>query len=304
MFRVNVVVGANASLAFGSPAAAQSGDSPVTGYGACRVSTRITRPFPIADGVVQKDLERLVRHWNMNSKVPSMDGRCAVGTVAEIQEYVTKWSTENGLEIVDFKPDWQIITFNRLGGDGQEKAVAEPSRADISTTPKTLKGSSLGSLAQDEQRKKALEAHAAVEERNRQAQAKYEAELAEQKRKVAEYEQAQRDIEAKKAEQRAAADRVLAEHQRRMNVHAQEVRMAGAASLDYKKTLAKPANAPSAVYRGFTGNDCALARLSALKGAGTDSGTQFKEVESEMVSGHCVVRGWWWSTSKSGSSRQ
>ncbi len=144
----------------------------------------------------------------------------------------------------------------------------------------------------------------AVAARNREKQAKYEAELAEQQRKVAEYEQARRDVEAKKAEQRAAADRVLAEHQRRMNAHAQEVRLADAASLEYKKELAKPANAPSAVYRGFTGNDCAMARLSAVKGAGTDSGTQFKEVESEMVSGHCVVRGWWWSTSKSGSSRQ
>ena len=144
----------------------------------------------------------------------------------------------------------------------------------------------------------------AVAARNREKQAKYEAELAEQKRKVAEYEQAQRDVEAKKAEQRAAADRVLADHQRRKNAHAQEVRMAHAASLEYRKTLAKPASAPNAVYRGFTGNDCAMARLSAVKGAGTDSGTQFKEVESEMVSGHCVVRGWWWSTSRSGSSRQ
>lgn len=149
----------------------------------------------------------------------------------------------------------------------------------------------------------AAERHRAVEERNLAAQAKYEAELAEQKRKVAEYEQAQRDYEALKAEQRAAAETVLADHQRQMEAHAQEVRMADLANLEYKKSLAKPAGV-SSVYMGFTGNDCGSARLSATHGAGTDSGTQFKEVESEMVGGHCLVRGWWWSTQKGGASRQ
>jgi hypothetical protein len=141
------------------------------------------------------------------------------------------------------------------------------------------------------------ERHKAVEERNRAAQADYEA-------KLAAVEQAKRDIEARKAANRAAADKVLADHAREMEVHAQQVRMADAAALEYKKQVAKPYNAPNAVYRGFNGRDCAQARLSALKGAGTDSGTQFKEVESEMISGGCIVRGWHWSTQVGGSSRQ
>jgi len=56
--------------------------------------------------------------------------------------------------------------------------------------------------------------------------------------------------------------------------------------------------------RGFIGKDCAAARLSATNGAGTDSGTKFIEVESEMVGGYCNVRGWWWSTQVGGASRQ
>ena len=80
--------------------------------------------------------------------------------------------------------------------------------------------------------------------------------------------------------------------------------MADAAALEYRKQVAKPYGVPNPVYRGFNGNDCAAARSSAIKGAGTDSGTQFKEVESETVGGGCIVRGWWWSTQVGGASRQ
>jgi hypothetical protein len=158
-----------------------------------------------------------------------------------------------------------------------------------STTPAAPAGPSAAELAADR--------HKAVEERNRAAQAKYEADLAA-------VEQAKRDIEARKTANRAAADKVLADHQREMEAHAQQVRMADAANLEYRKTLAKPAGVANAVYRGFSANDCAAARFSAVKGAGTDSGTQFKEVESEMISGGCIVRGWWWSTQVGGASRQ
>jgi hypothetical protein len=141
------------------------------------------------------------------------------------------------------------------------------------------------------------ERHKAVEERNRAAQAKYESELAA-------VEEAKRDIEARKAANRAAAEKVLADHARDMEAHAQQVRAADAANLEYKKQLAKPAGAPNAVYRGYSARDCATARLSATQGAGTDSGSHFVEVESEMVSGGCVVRGWYWSTQVGGASRQ
>jgi hypothetical protein len=138
--------------------------------------------------------------------------------------------------------------------------------------------------------------HREVAERNRAAQEKYQADLAA-------VEQAKRDIAASQAEQRAAADKILADHARAMEAYKEQVRVADAASLEYKKQLAKPA-VSNAVYRGFVGRDCAQARFSATNGAGTDSGTQFKEVESEISSGICTVRGWSWSTQKGGSSRQ
>lgn len=211
-FRGNWVVGALALLAVGSPAAAQDSNSPVTGYGACRVSIKVTRPFPIANGVVQKDLERLVHDWNMNSKVPSMDGRCAVGTLAEIQEYVGKWSNENGLELVDYEPDWQVITFNRLGGGAKAEASTRPGKAKADAPAASTQHGKPAQGMADDRREKATEAHAAVEARNRAAQAKYEAELADQKRQVEEFERAKQERARKQAEQKAAAQAALAEH--------------------------------------------------------------------------------------------
>ena len=170
------------------------------------------------------------------------------------------------------------------------KAVAENSaRDDTNEAAAEPAGPSAAELR--------AQRHREVEERNRAAQAKYEAGLAE-------VEQAKRDIEARKAANRAAVDKVLADHAREMEAHAQQVRMADAAALEYKKQVAKPYNAPNAVYRGYSARDCAAARLSATQGAGTDSGSHFVEVESEMISGGCVVRGWYWSTQVGGSSRQ
>lgn len=70
----------------------------------------------------------------------------------------------------------------------------------------------------------AAEKRRAVAERNRQAQAKYEAELAAQKAKVEEFERAKAEVERRKQEQRAAADRVLAEHNAKLAAHAETVR--------------------------------------------------------------------------------
>lgn len=70
----------------------------------------------------------------------------------------------------------------------------------------------------------AAEKSRAVAERNRQAQAKYEAELAAQKAKVEEFERAKAEVERKKQEQRASADRVLAEHNAKLAAHAETVR--------------------------------------------------------------------------------
>lgn len=150
----------------------------------------------------------------------------------------------------------------------------------------------------------AAEKHRAVEEHNRAAQAQYEADLSEQQRKVAEFKRLTEEMERKKAEQQAAAQQAIDSHARDMAAHAQQVRQADAANLEYRKQVAKPAGASNAMYRGFVGRDCAAARLSATNGAGTDSGTHFVEVESEMIGGNCTVRGWQWSTQKGGSSRQ
>lgn len=140
---------------------------------------------------------------------------------------------------------------------------------------------------------------------NAQADAEYAAAKAEYERTLAandaEYKRAQLETERKKAEQRETAKRALAEYQRQLQAHDIAVRNQ---QLEYQKMAAKPADAPNAVYRGFTGPDCAFARRSATNGAGTSSGTRFKEVSSDTSSGHCVVQGWWWNTSTTGSSRQ
>lgn len=69
----------------------------------------------------------------------------------------------------------------------------------------------------------AIGRHSVVAERNRLAQERYEAELAAQKAKVAEYERAKDDVARRKAEQAAAAQQVLAEHQRQMQAYDEQV---------------------------------------------------------------------------------
>ena len=62
----------------------------------------------------------------------------------------------------------------------------------------------------------------------------------------------------------------------------------------------------NAVYRGFNGPTCEIARNSAVRGSGTDKGSQFKEVTYVLSEKprQCIVQGWAWTTSKTGSSRQ
>jgi hypothetical protein len=49
-----------------------------------------------------------------------------------------------------------------------------------------------------------------------------------------------------------------------------------------------------------------MARISAVRGSGTDQGSQFKEVTFVLSDNgrQCIVQGWSWTTSKTGSSRQ
>jgi hypothetical protein len=143
---------------------------------------------------------------------------------------------------------------------------------------------------------------------NAEADAKYEADMAEYRRKleaqqkqVDDYKQAQDDIAHKKREQKLAADRAAADYQRQLEAHARTVRDQ---QLEYRKQVAKPAGVPNPAYRGFVGRDCAEARRNAVSGAGTTSGTHFNEVTSETVNGNCVVQGWSWDTSKGTATRQ
>lgn len=95
------------------------------------------------------------------------------------------------------------------------------------------------------------------------------------------------------------------EHARRLAANAAEVATHQAALLEHRKMAAKPAGV-NAVYRGFNGPTCEIARRSALFGSGTSKGTQFAEVTQDLsgMPRTCIVQGWWWNTSRTGSSRQ
>jgi hypothetical protein len=141
---------------------------------------------------------------------------------------------------------------------------------------------------------------------NAEADAKYEAHMAEYKKQLSEqqkqveaYNRAQDEIVRKKDEQKLAAERAAADYQKQLEAHAQTVRNQQA---EYQKELAKPAGVPNAVYRGFLGADCDAARRSATLGAGTSSTTRFKEVTFAPSGNTCLVQGWWWNVPGGGTA--
>lgn len=141
---------------------------------------------------------------------------------------------------------------------------------------------------------------------NAEADAKYEADMAEYKKQLADqqkqveaYRQAQDEVARKKDEQKLAAERAAADYQKQLEAHAQTVRNQQA---EYQKELARPAGASNAVYRGFTGPDCDAARRSATLGAGTSSTTRFKEVIAVPSETGCLVQGWWWNVAGGGTA--
>ena len=128
------------------------------------------------------------------------------------------------------------------------------------------------------------------------------------RREMEDYARAQAEHARKLAEHnenaRGAAV-AMQEHQRRLAENAAQVAANQAAQEEYKKAAAKPAGVNS-VYRGFNGPTCEMARISAVRGSGTDKGSQFKEVTFVLSEKprQCIVQGWSWTTSKTGSSRQ
>lgn len=144
---------------------------------------------------------------------------------------------------------------------------------------------------------------------NAEADAKYEADmaeynkkLAEQRKQVEDFKRAEDEVARRKQEQKLAAERAAADYQRQLEAHAQAVRDQ---QLEYQREIARPAGVANVVYRGFWGPDCDAARKSATLGAGTSVGTMFKEVTNEPAPGRgCSVQGWWWNTGKGTASRQ
>lgn len=117
---------------------------------------------------------------------------------------------------------------------------------------------------------------------------------------------AEQDIAtAKHAENVAAAAVARREYEQRLATNAAQVAANQAAALEGQKLRSKPGGV-NAVYRGFNGPTCEIARRSALFGAGTSKGTKFAEVTQDLsgMPRTCNVQGWWWNTSKTGSSRQ
>lgn len=110
---------------------------------------------------------------------------------------------------------------------------------------------------------------------------------------------------AEHAENTRIAAAAKQEHARQLALNAAQVAANEAAHLEHRKAAAKPAGVNS-VYRGFNGPTCDFARNSAVRGSGTDQGSQFKEVTFVLSESprQCIVQGWSWTTSKTGSSRQ
>ena len=137
--------------------------------------------------------------------------------------------------------------------------------------------------------------------RNRAAENEFQRKSDEHARKMAEHNRRlamhEQSIAQAAAEKRA--------HEQRLAANAAEVAAHQAALLEHRKLAAKPAGV-NAVYRGFGGPTCEIARRSAILGSGTSKGTQFVEVTQDLsgMPRHCVVQGWWWNTTRTGSSRQ
>jgi hypothetical protein len=140
-----------------------------------------------------------------------------------------------------------------------------------------------------------------VAARNKAAAEQYERQMAAHAKAQAEHS---RKL-AQHAENTRSAAAAKQEHERQLALNAVQVAANEAAQLEHRKAAAKPAGVNS-VYRGFNGPTCEIARNSAVRGSGTDQGSQFKEVTFVLSDNgrQCIVQGWSWTTSKTGSSRQ
>lgn len=128
------------------------------------------------------------------------------------------------------------VDFGAMGKSLPEKAKPkEASKEPSPRKPSTEQSAPSGPTAAEI----AAERHRAVEERNRAAQAQYEADLAEQQRKVDEFNRLTKEMERKKAEQQAEAQRALDSFKAEQAVHAQQMSRHQQEVSDYQNQLAQ-----------------------------------------------------------------
>jgi hypothetical protein len=231
--------------------------------------------------------------------------------VTTMKDHALAWFAEQGAKawmkmdassIADWRPrNAGVVAVSDWSGNpsgGALEAEAEEAEANAEKTAARDTGDGASSSAPRRPKMTNAEADAKYEA----DMAEYDRKLAEQRKQVEDFKRAEDEVARRKQEQKLAADRAAADYQRQLDAHAQTVRNQ---QLEYQRQIMKPADAPSAVYRGFWGPDCDAARKSATMGAGTSVGTMFKEVTNEPGPGRgCTVQGWWWNTGKGTASRQ
>jgi len=221
----------------------------------------------------------------------------ALGWFAE--QSARAWLKMDTSSIADWRPrNADVVAVSDWSGNPSGGALEAEAGADAETPSPRRSEESVSSSSPTRHKMTNAEADAKYEAE----MAEYSKKLAEQKKQVEDFKRAEDEVARKKQEQKLAAERAAADYQHQLEGHAQTVRNQ---QLEYQKQVTKPAGAPNAVYRGFWGPDCETARKSATLGAGTSAGTMFKEVINEPAPGRgCTVQGWWWNTGKGTASRQ
>ena len=261
-----------------------------------KFATEPGRVRPISGYMTGKFVSQFVEH----AEASGHRGECWVTTSRQqAREWFNQRSRDGGVNVTELR-DWRPTKTGVVGvQDWTGRAVAGgevESEAQADDHPSRTEEKTVAAPTPPSRPKMT----------NAEADAKYEADMAEYKRKPAQqqkeiddFKRAQDEVARKREELRLAAERAAADHQRQLAVHAEAVRNQ---QVEYQKEVAKPAGVANAVYRGFWGPDCATARLSATKGAGTSSTTRFKEVTTESPAGGCIVQGWWWNVAGGGTA--
>ncbi len=164
------------------------------------------------------------------------------------QTRIQDWRPSNAgvLAVSDWSGRASATPAEELATSASSSAEAEANGDDEvqeAAAPAPTKGSR--QQADAERAAARQRAHEAVVERNRLAQEKYEAELAEQQRKVAEFKRATEEVAQRKAEQQAAAERVLADFDKAKAAHEETLRQHNAELAKYNAEVASASGNPT-----------------------------------------------------------